>query len=356
MSNSDKGMTTPFRAERLATWMVILALFIFCFTYFSNFLQPIVIAIMIWYCVFELKHLLGKITIRKKQLPAWLLTIFAFLIILLISVGIFEIITLNLEMIIKKSPEYVANFKNMISGLHSLDGFKVIQERLLDRVNDFNLQPLLTGVLNSLTNIAGNVFIIVIYVAFMLAEEKFFFKKLYILIPEKEKQENINLIIGQITQSIRKYISVKTQMSLLTGILSYVVLLFFGVDFPILWAFLIFLLNYIPYIGSFFATLFPAVFAMFQFQSLWILLWVFVAIQAVQLTVGNILEPKLMGRSLNLSPLGVLIALTFWGILWGVLGMVLSVPITSVMVIIFSRFSNTKFVAVWLSETGELDT
>jgi predicted PurR-regulated permease PerM len=128
----------------------------------------------------------------------------------------------------------------------------------------------------------------------------------------------------------------------------------FQVDFPVLWAFLIFLLNYIPYIGSFVATLLPAVFAMFQYQSAWILLWIFLAIQGVQLIVGNVLEPKVMGRSLNLSPLGVMLALTFWGVIWGVLGMILSVPITSVMVITLSRFESTKFIAVWLSETGEI--
>jgi len=129
----------------------------------------------------------------------------------------------------------------------------------------------------------------------------------------------------------------------------------FKVDFPVLWAFLIFLLNYIPYIGSFVATFLPAAFAMFQFQSFLMLFWVFVVIQAVQFLVGNVLEPKIMGRTLNLSPLGVMLALTFWGIIWGVLGMFLSVPITSVMLISFSRFESTRFIAVWLSETGDLN-
>jgi predicted PurR-regulated permease PerM len=129
----------------------------------------------------------------------------------------------------------------------------------------------------------------------------------------------------------------------------------FKVDFPVLWAFIIFLLNYIPYIGSFFATLFPSVFAMFQYQSFFMLIWLFLAIQVVQVAVGNVLEPKIMGRSLNLSPLGVMLALTFWGIIWGVLGMFLSVPITSVMVITFSRIESTRFIAVWLSETGKVD-
>lgn len=310
---------------------------------------------MIWYSVFELKRFLGKIRIKGKSLPNWLLTILAFLIILLISVGVYEIITVNLEQIIKRFPLYVSNFKSMIGTFHTIEGFENMQERVLNKLSELDVQPLLTGLLNSLTNIAGNIVIIIIYVAFMLVEEKYFIKKLHLQIADTDQRNSIDTIIQQITQSIRKYISVKTQMSLLTGLLSYSVLLIFKVDFPVLWAFLIFLLNYIPYIGSFFATLFPSVFALLQFQSFLMLLWVFLVIQAVQLLVGNVLEPKVMGRTLNLSPLGVLLALTFWGAIWGVLGMFLSVPITSVMVITFSRFPSTRFIAIWLSETGEVE-
>jgi AI-2 transport protein TqsA len=351
---NNTNTPSSFKVERLAAWLIVLAMAIFCLNYFSSFLQPIVIAVMIWYSVYELKLLLGKIKIKGKEFPLWLRTTLAFIIIILVCVGIFEIITMNLELIIKKMPEYADNFKQMMANFHSFEGFKDVQERVINGITGFDFQPLLTGLLNSLTNIAGNIFVIIIYVAFMLVEEKIFSKKLHILVKDEQRLLHIHTIINQITEAVRKYISVKTQMSLLTGSLSFVVLVIFDVDFPALWAFLIFLLNYIPYIGSFIATLLPAVFAMFQFQSAWILLWVFVAIQAVQLLVGNVLEPKVMGRSLNLSPLGVMLALTFWGVIWGVLGMILSVPITSVMVISLSRFESTKFIAVWLSETGEV--
>lgn len=352
---SESESPSQFRVERLASWFVILAITIFCLIYFSNFLQPIVVAIMIWYGVFELKRSLRKIKIKGWSLPVWMLTILAFLIILLFTVGIYGLITLNLELIIKKFPIYTANFKAMVANLSTIQGFEGIQERVIARLSEVDVQSIFTGLLNSLTNIAGNIFIIIIYVAFLLVEEKFFQKKLLLLVSDDSQRRSMDRIIDQITRSIRKYISVKTQMSLLTGVVSYILLLLFKVDFPVLWAFLIFLLNFIPYIGSFFATLFPAAFAIFQFQSFFMFIWVFATIQAVQLFVGNILEPKIMGRTLNLSPLGVLLALTFWGVIWGVLGMILSVPITSVMVITLSRFSSTRYIAIWLSETGELD-
>src|SRR5690606_40441726 len=81
-----------FKVERIASWFIILAISIFCLSYFSNFLQPLVIAIMIWYSIYELKRFLSKIKIKGKALPVWLLTFFAFIIILLIVVGIYELI------------------------------------------------------------------------------------------------------------------------------------------------------------------------------------------------------------------------------------------------------------------------
>ncbi|GIV36928.1 MAG: AI-2E family transporter [Cyclobacteriaceae bacterium] len=351
---TNTGSIKGLRVEKVAAWLIILSVVVFCLVYFSSFLQPVVIAVMVWYAVFELKRTLGKISFKNRTLPNWLRTSLAFLIILLVITGVYEIVVVNLELIIVRSNYYVSNFRNMLQSLQALEGFDVVKERLTQLAAEFNIQPVLTALLNSLTSLAGNIFIIIVYVAFLLVEEKFFNRKLALWIKEPERREKITRIIDEITAATRKYIVVKTQMSVLTGLLSYFVLLIFKVDFAAWWAFLIFLLNYIPYIGSFFATLLPAVFASFQFQSFWMLLWVFLAVQLIQFAVGNVLEPKIMGRTLNLSPLGVLLALTFWGIIWGILGMFLSVPITSIMVIVSSRFEATRFIAVWLSETGDI--
>ena len=143
-------------------------------------------------------------------------------------------------------------------------------------------------------------------------------------------------------------------MSLLTGFLSYIVLLLFGVDFAFLWAFLIFLFNYIPYIGSFVATLLPSIFAVFQFGSFLPFIWIFAGVEAIQVLVGNYIEPRVMGKTLNLSPLVVILALSFWGAIWGILGMLLSVPITSIMVIIMAQFPNTRNIAILLSENADI--
>jgi predicted PurR-regulated permease PerM len=242
----------------------------------------------------------------------------------------------------------------MLNSVQEIPGFELVQQRTIQRIESFNFNPILTGLLNGISGMAGNIFLIMIYVVFLLAEQSMFAKKMKQLLSDQSSIMAFQKFLSQVNSAVRTYVYVKTLMSFLTGILSYFILLLFGVDFPVLWAFVIFLLNYVPYVGSLVATFLPAAFAVFQFQSFSIFIWVFLAIQVVQVLVGNILEPKVMGKTLNLSPLGVLIALTFWGMIWGVMGMILSVPITSILVIIALRFPATRFVAVLLSETGEL--
>ena len=343
-----------FKHNRIASWVFILFAIIVSLIYFKAFLQPLVLAVMIWYFIFELKRIIGKLKIKGRPLPKWITTILAFGIIFLFLLGIYEILRLNLELVIDKAPFYISNGEHLIQSIKTLPEFSFIQERVLDMLNEFNFSPLFSGILNGLSSLTGNSFIIIIYVIFLMAEEKFFYKKIDLLLRDKGGAEKIISTIEQVTQAVRTYIIVKTQMSLLTGGLSYVVLLLFGVDFPVLWAFLIFLLNFIPYLGSFVATLLPAIFSAFQFETFWMLFWVFICIQGVQILVGNFIETMVMGKTLNLSPLGVLLALSFWGIIWGVLGMIISVPVTSILIIVAAQFPSTRFISVWLSETGEV--
>lgn len=342
------------KIERIASWLFVIGILVVTLIYFSNFLQPLVLGVMVWYLINVFKEYVRMIRIRKRKLPEWLLTTLAFVFIFLITYGIVEIVSYNLELILSRAPVYVENSRPLLESIRTIEGFEVFQQRLIEKVEDFDLRPLITGFLNGISGFAGNIMLIIVYVGFLLAEQRFFRRKLRIMIQNSTDGLAYLTMIREVNEAVKKYVLVKTQISLLTGLLSYFILLAFRVDFPILWAFLIFLLNYIPYIGSLIATLLPALFAVFQFQSFSIFLWVFLAIEVVQILVGNVLEPKVMGRTLNLSPLGVLLALAFWGIIWGILGMIISVPITSIMVIMASRIPSLRFIAIWLSETGEL--
>ncbi|MFV1980293.1 MAG: AI-2E family transporter, partial [Rhodothermia bacterium] len=137
--------------------------------------------------------------------------------------------------------------------------------------------------------------------------------------------------------------------SLVTGILTTVICLIIGVDFAFLWGFLAFLLNFIPTFGSIIATIFPVLIAFLQFGSIFMTLLVLVLLMGTQFTMGNVVEPRLMGARLNLSPLAILFSIILWAWLWGPWGMVMAVPITVSMKIVFENVTNLKPLSVLMS-------
>ena len=270
--------------------------------------------------------------------------------------GVTEMISTNVSEIILKSAELERQGDEIIHELAGkFDNPKLMQdiERYIKDI-DFTNQAKTT--LNFVSSLFSNFFVVLIYVIFMLLEEGNMKGKLLKLFPNKDHEnDGLIRIASKVNASIKTYLVSKTVVSFITGLISYFVFLTFGVDFPVLWAFLIFLLNYIPYVGSLIATVLPAVYSMFQFGDFMYVIYVFVSIQVVQLLMGSIIEPKLMGKTLNLSPLTVLLSLVIWGFLWGIVGMILSVPITAFLVIIMSHFESSRPIAVFLSENGDIE-
>lgn len=339
-----------------AAWFIIIALSIVGLIYFDQILKPFVLATMIWFIIKVLKTALSKIQIRGKQIPKTLSGILAMVIISGVIFFIYELISVQISQISSQSAIYYQKAVDLYDSFSDNLNNPEIMETFSDRIENFNYGKQLASLVNSLSGFLGDFAVVLIYVIFMLLEESVTPQKIDRLFPGKgHRYQRYMSISEKINSSIKSYFSSKTIISLLTALFSYIILLIFGVDFPAFWAFLIFLLNYIPYIGSFIATFFPSVFAVFQFGDLWYFVYVFTAVQVVQVIMGNVIEPRIMGKTLNLSPLTVLVALALWGSLWGIVGMILSVPLTAMIIIILAQFDSTKFIAVMLSEQGDVD-
>ncbi len=165
-----------------------------------------------------------------------------------------------------------------------------------------------------------------------------------------ERTQRVLDIIDNIDSQVQKYLLIKTFVSLITGAFVTAVLLAFGVDFAITFGFFTFILNYIPTLGSFFATLFPVTIALLQFDSIWPAIWIFILLTLIQQVMGNVAEPRLMGQGLGLSPLVVLFFLFFWGWLWGLPGMILAVPVAAIVKIVCANIPELEPVAVLMSK------
>ena len=347
-----RPLAQPITLARTALWLLIIGMVITFLLYFRGLLIPVVYALVVSYLINEVVFLTGKITIKGKPAPWILRGIIAFSMVIGIIFVVIQIIIANVNQILIKAPEYRQILSDLIIYVGQLAHAEDLSRDIRTQISQINFEALISDVFNSFSVLSANLFLIIIYSIFIMVEKNVATYKLNAIFKDPKNRKEIEMIITRVNDSVRQYLSVKTVASLITALLTYGILLLFGVDFPVLWAFLIFLLNYIPYIGSMIATLLPSFLAVFQFNSVLMGLWVFLSIQAVQTLIGSILEPKYAGKTLNLSPLVVILSLSFWGAIWGMVGMAIAVPVTSIMVIILAEFPNTREAAIILSEKG----
>ena len=353
--NNNEDNAGLIKLAKVTLWTILIVGSVLILKFFGNLIKPLVVALIIWYLIRILRNVFYGIRIGRFRLPRWFGTLLSLIIILGILYSIISIIVLNIEQIVNRVEHYEDRQDSILETAAQYLGLEHLTEELKDLPSSTELRPYLNKLLNSLTSALGSVFIIIIYLIFILIEEFIFTRKVDIIYKNNEQFEDIKYMINTMNNSIKRYISVKSLASFLTAVLAYIALLLLGVDFPLLWAFIIFIFNFIPYVGSFVATFLPSIFAVLQTNSLTQFIWVFLSVQFCQTLVANGIEPKIMGRSLNLSPLVVLITLTFWGTIWGVLGMNISVPVTSILVIVLAQFKETRNIAIMLSETGNIE-
>ena len=153
-------------------------------------------------------------------------------------------------------------------------------------------------------------------------------------------------MLERITQELQTYLGTKTLISLVTGIIINLLLVFFDIDFAVLWAVLAFMLNFIPSVGSTVAGIPPILIAVLKFDSLMPAVWIAICITLINILLGGFVEPRLMGQRMNLSPLLVILSLLFWGWLWGLTGMALAVPIMATIKIVCENVPKLHFVSV----------
>ncbi|MBL4623596.1 MAG: AI-2E family transporter [Flavobacteriales bacterium] len=339
--------------NKIAYTLIVCIASVFILIYLESILIPFVFAIIIWFLIKEFRQIANKLTVVNKYLPDLVLNLVAFVLIFGMIAIFSKTLTNNISQLMDELPKYKTNTNKLIEIGNGFFGVDLLNE-VRSLISNFDFTVLLRGLFDSLSVVLGDIFLVILYVIFLLFEEAAMPNKLKGIFPDSERFQSARNIFQDIDKSFGDYIVLKTAISLITGVLSYIALLFIGVDFPMFWAILIFLLNYIPTIGSLIATVFPALTALLQFGEAGPFIMVLGCIGAIQLVVGNFIEPKLMGNSLNVSSLVVLLSLAFWGLVWGIVGMILCVPITVVMIILFGRFEATRPIAILLSGTGKI--
>ncbi|MEK7801054.1 MAG: AI-2E family transporter, partial [Pseudomonadota bacterium] len=213
---------------------------------------------------------------------------------------------------------------------------------------------IVTSLASIFTGLAGKTLIVVIYTGFLLYEQKFFDHKIIHIIKDQKTEDHVRTILHQIDTRIQRYIGIKSLNSAIDSLLTFAILTAVGLDFAEFWGVLAFFLHFIPYAGSLIAITVPSLIAFIQFGDPTLFFVVGISIGLCHAFIGHFLEPYMMGRNLNLSPIFIISFLAMWGLIWGIPGMFLAVPILAILVISFSQFPRTRPLAVLMSKTGNL--
>jgi predicted PurR-regulated permease PerM len=286
--------------------------------------------------------------LEKLGLPR----ILAFLIVLffVISVlfGLGYILTTSVDSFLSNSPQYTAKIMEMISAFQGvLDrfGMKISQADLEAMIDPSGLINFAGGFLKAFTAILSRSFIIFLAVSFMLFETSSLRTKMYLLSKQNKSDENP---FKKFSKKLNRYLALKTIISFVTGACLTIGLTIIGVDFALLLGVIAFLLNFIPSIGSVLAAI-PAVLVALVGLDLSSVFWVLALYLTVNIVLGNIVEPRFMGKGLGLSVVVIFFSLIFWGWVLGPIGMFLAVPISMTIKIAFESHPSTRAIAMLLS-------
>lgn len=285
--------------------------------------------------------------LQSKRVPTWLA--------ITLLIGSFIVIGLLVGALVGKSltdfstalPDFQIRLRSMTSEIiawlesHEIE---VPEVQIMQYFDPAAAMRFAATTFSELGSVLGNAFFIVLTTIFMLLEAASFPKKLRLALAAPE----ISLTsFNRFTDGVKRYMAIKTFTSLATGFLIGFWLWLIGIDYVLLWGILAFALNYVPNIGSFIAAI-PAVLVALISAGIGGAVAAVIGYVLVNVVIGNVVEPRLMGKGLGLSTLVVFLSLVFWGWVWGPVGMLLSVPLTMIVKIALESSNDTRWIAVLL--------
>ena len=353
----------PITAARLLNFtMALISIFLIVWVLSIGqvIIVPFLVALFLAFILDPVVQLFVRFKIPNALAVLVTLTL-AFVVLYLLGLLVYA----NVQIFVEQFPKYQArmlqsldNFMQQMTHILNQQKYQIYLDRKtwsqIDWISAIKNLDIAKNLLNSVGSFLTFLFktvIVIIFLAYFLMGKRNIDTKVRLAF-DHAQAERILSILNSVTTQVQKYLGAKTLASLILGGISIIIMLFFGLDFAVFWGFLIFLFNYIPNIGSTIATLLPALFSLVQFGSAGKAFWILTSITLLQAFMGNVVEPRLMGRSLNLSPLMVIVSLIFWGYLWGVAGLILAVPILAILTIIFENIPELRFMSVFLRGKG----
>ena len=296
---------------------------------------PLVLAIMITYMLAPVVDNL----VSKLRFPKWLAVFFALGLTAFAVFMIGSMISNSIKALATKAPTYEVHIRESAESVVAwmeYKGYEVDTDNMEDRLDELPIATMLAGATNTLVDLLSNTFLILVFVIYLLQGRD----------PETEKVP----MAQQIESQIKRYLSIKLVLSLATGFLTALILGALQIELAMVFGVMAFFLNFVPNVGSIVAIFLPLPIILISPDlDMTILALAILLPGSVQMFIGNVIEPKMLGDSLDLHPITVLLSLIFWGMLWGIPGMLLAAPITAVLKILSENLEITAPVARLLS-------
>jgi AI-2 transport protein TqsA len=340
----------------IAIGIILAVVLVIALRALGSILKPFLIAVFFCILIYPVERLLVRIKIPR--IVAYLL-----IFVVTISAGFFlgKLISFNVRAFSDELPVYeetihtrVERLDEHIRNMEILKEFGVTEEFSLKElvgsgyVSADRLKSVVGKSIGSFFSLLANVLVVLLLMIFILLEAEHFPVRVVYAYGEGRSGKILE-VARTIVSDVMKYLTIKTLVAAVTGVVFTGLLGFCGVEFFILWGASACVLHFIPYIGSYLAVLLPAAMVFIQFspEAAALMLGILVV---VQLLLGSYLEPRVMGRELKLSPLFIVMALAFWGWVWGIVGVFLAVPITATIKIVMENFSGTRGIARLMSD------
>lgn len=345
------ALADPVRIQTAALVIIAFAVVLFLLVQARFMLISLVTAIVLFSLTSDAISFIARQRIGPLHVPNWLASIVAVVAIAAALLTLTSLILSQVNTVLLTTLSYTEQAPEAVGALFAWLG-EDAEQAVFNSVSTVNL----SGYLRTLAGQAGSMMqasvLVILFMGFLFAERVWFSTKLVNFVGDEVQADRIGRIVGSIIRRVNRYLLVKTLVSVVTGIMVWFVARLFGLELAVPLGIITFILNYIPNIGSIVATGLVALVTYVQLSDAGQTLMIFLAVGTIQFLNGNVIDPMLMGRALRLSSFGIIISLAFWGAVWGIPGMFLSVPIMVALMIVCSEVPALRPVAILLSREG----
>lgn len=346
----------PSRTLTTAAGLLIVFLTVMFLLYSQSILIPFIFAALIWNLLRTMAFYIQKLPVLGRWIPRSLAVLLTILFSGFIFALLGKILTDNAQQMIVSSGDLQKKFAQLIDQIPPIGVDKAhILEFSQSLLKQINFQELFIGFYSSISNIMSSLLMILLFLMFIFMEQVHFDEKVQALFGQNQQsQSSVQRLLLAISHAVQQYLALKSLFNAMTGLGIYVVMKVMHLEYAEFWGVAIFIFNFIPNLGALVMLVVITLFAYFQ----WLepsKVCIFLGFQlAIHGFIGNYLEPRYLGQSMHLSPLFILLALSFWGMIWGGTGLFLAVPMTVFTMIILSHFETTRMWAILMSEKGVL--